>query len=48
MAKNVSKSMVRVVYLPAEVTIDRVESHLHSYELFVSSPPPQHRVCPLP
>ena len=45
MAKNVTKNMIRLIHLPAEVRIDRIETHAHSYELFISFPPPP-RVCP--
>ncbi len=46
MAKNVTKDLLRIIHLPAEASVDRVVTHAHSYEVFLSFPPAP-RLCPL-
>lgn len=36
----------QMLHLPNEVHIDKVQSHPHSFELFISFPPSQERICP--
>jgi transposase len=36
----------QLIHLPSEVTINSMETHEHSFELFLSFPPPQERICP--
>lgn len=36
----------QLIHLPNEVTIDRMVSHAHSFELFISFPAPRQRICP--
>ena len=43
MAKKITN---KLAHLPHEVTIDRLEEHPHSLELFISFPSPAVRTCP--
>ena len=37
----------QLIHLPNEITIDKVVSHNHSYELFITIPSPAERICPV-
>ena len=37
----------QLMHLPNEVKIDKVVSHDHSFELFLTIPAPVERICPV-
>ncbi|MGN0331837.1 MAG: hypothetical protein ACI4D9_02220 [Lachnospiraceae bacterium] len=37
----------QLIHLPNEITIDKVISHDHSYELLLTIPAPAERICPV-
>ena len=37
----------QLMHLPNDITIDKVLSHDHSYELFLTIPAPVERICPV-
>lgn len=37
----------QLMHLPNDITIDKVLSHDHSYELFLTIPAPAERICPV-
>ncbi len=43
MAKKITN---KLAHLPQEITIDRMEEHPHTLELFISFPAPEIRACP--
>jgi hypothetical protein len=36
----------QLIHLPNEIHISRVQTHEHSYEIFIDFPAPQQRICP--